>query len=500
MSDPSQPIVQLSYLDKSYKEARDELLAKAPIVSNGVWTDLNSSELLVALLELVLGVNDLNMFYYDHQTNEAFLDRAKERKNVISHCNDISYRLSSWSPAIGSVVVKLRDPQEGYVFIPKYTLLTSKAGLPYYCTDGSYLTNIIPTISISVAQGLPNVITYTSNGLSDQKYLIPSTFVAEGSITVTLEDVEWECIDDHFVKSGPYSEHYMLALESNNSMYVLFGDGIVGSIPPEGSVITIEWADTVGPAGNVKANQISGFNDQSAFTQLLVISSTIFSGGAQPETIEAAKKLAPMTLRSLWRGVTRDDFVVLTEQFPGVRQASVLDINDYPLYSFSLSYYSVVVVAIPQDGDYLSDQYKLELTQYLEDRKYVTCDIQVSDPEYYLINIEAAIYKYKDYDERSVLANVEKALQDFFKIAQSPVASYRLTGTVDGMVLGGDLRYSVLISTIQSVDGVAYVDLVSPEGDVTINYKQIATLGELKLSISDISDYVIGNYATVKNV
>lgn len=500
MSLEVQPLAKVSYLNKSYKELREELLAKAPLISNGIWTDINSAELLTALLELVLGVNDLNMFYFDHQSNEAFLRRADERKNVIAHCNMIGYRLASWSPSKGNVVVKLKALQSGHIAIPKYTEFKSSSDLMYYVTDTIFLTNNTPTAVLSVAQGVPNKIDYTSNGMPDQEYIIPTKFMAEGSITINIDGIEWQCVDDGFAKSGPYSEHYVLRSDSNDSNYIVFGDGIVGQIPPDASTISVEWADTLGPAGNVRENQIVGFKDNMLYTNIGIVSSTNFSGGAKPEPIEEAKKLAPMSLRALWRGVNRDDFVTLAEHFPGVRQASVLDINDFPLYSFKLSYYEVIVVVIPQEGEFLSEQFKLEVQQYLDERKYVTCDVKVEDPEYVRIDIEAAIYKYKDYDERTVLANVESALVEFFTIAQSPIATYRMTGTVDGTVLGGDLRFSVLVSIIQAVSGVSYVDMVTPTNDVPINFKQIAVLGELKLSIADISDYVAGSYSTINNV
>jgi hypothetical protein len=499
MSNEITPLAKVSYLNKSYKELREELLAKAPLISGGVWTDLNSAELLTALLELVLGVNDLNMFYFDHQSNEAFLRRANERKNVVAHCNMLSYRLSSWTPSKGNVTVKLKALQSGHVSIPKYTKLKSSSDLVYYVTNTVFLTSNNPIVTLDAAQGVPNKITYRSNGMPDQQYIIPSKFMAEGSITVSVNDLEWLYVDDGFAKSGPYSEHYVLRSDSAETNYIVFGDDVIGKIPPDASLISLEWADTLGPAGNVRANQIKGFDNDSEFSNISIVTSTNFSGGAQPESIEEAKKLAPMSLRALWKGVTRDDFITLTEHFPGVRQASVLDINDFPIYSFKLSYYEVVVVVIPQEGEFLSDQFKLEVQQYLDERKYVTCDIRVENPEYVRIDIEAAIYKYRDYDERAVIANVESVLADFFTIAESPVATYRMTGRVDGMVLGGDLRFSVLVAAIQSVPGVSYVDLVTPTSDVPINFKQIAVIGELKLSVSDITNLVAGNYSVITN-
>jgi hypothetical protein len=499
----SSPAVKISYLDKSYKEARDELLARAPIISKGLWTDINSSELLVAFLELVLGLNDQLMFYFDHQSNEAFLSRSDERKNVIAHCNMIGYRLGSWSPAKGNVIVQLNTTapiQEGYISIPKYTEFSSVAGLSYYTTDAAYLSIVNPITSLSVAQGTPTNIEYVSNGKADQQYIIPSTYVAEGSITVSINDLDWMYVDDGFAKSGPFSEHYVLRNDSNNNIYVMFGDNIIGFIPPEGSIIKIYWSDTLGPAGNVRAGQVFQLKSTNPISGISITSSTNFSGGSKPETTDEAKKLAPMMLRSLWRGVSRDDFIALTEHFPGVRQASVLDINDFPLYSFQVSYYEVIVVVIPEEGEYLSSQFKLDLMQYLEERKYVTCDVKIRDPEYVRVDIEATIFKYVGHDDKTVIADIEKALRDFFIIASSPIASYRMTGKIEGRVLGEDLRFSVLVSIIQAISGISHVEMISPKTDILINFGQIPVLGNLILSVSDINEYTSGTYAMLREL
>jgi hypothetical protein len=496
------PPAKISYLDKSYAEARNELLAKAPIVSKGVWTDLNSAELMVALMELFLGAFDMQMFYQDHQSNEAFLSTARERKNIIRHCNQIGYRLRSWSPAVGNITVRLTNEVSSYVAIPKYTKMYSSGNLPYFVLEGTYLTNSNPVAVLKVAQGDVSSISYTSSGLPDQSFVVPSTTAAEGSVSVYVNGEIWLEVDDDFAKSGPYSPHYVLRLDAQNQFSIVFGDGKnrlgSGMIPAESATITVWWADTLGPTGNVGANQVATFDD--SIPNVYVVSSTNFSGGAEPEKIEEAKKLAPMLLRSLWRGTTRDDVIALSEHFPGVRQASVLDINDFPLYDFMISYYEVWVVVIPEEGEYLSSEMKQEVLNYLEERKYVTCDLKILDPEYKKIDIEAVVYKYKDGDERAIMAQIEDSLGEMFKVAKSPVASFRMNGYVDGLMLGDDLRFSVIVSAIQSIEGVSHVNMIYPTGDIPMNYKQIATLGELRINIQDITEQLGQEYALLRSI
>ena len=479
----SQPPAKISYINKSYEDERNELLARAPIVSHGTWTDLNNAELLVALAELMLGSSDMLRFYMDHQANESFLRTSRERKNVISHCNNIGHRVKSWSPSSGSVSVKLNKSILGYLAIPQYSKLWSAYGLPFFTTSETFLSDGEPFATIPLLQGDIKTVTYTSIGEPNQRFLIDSKFIAENSISVRIDGHLWSLVVDDFIKSGPVSTNYILDIVANGNMYVVFGDGVSGKIPAKGLSLEITWADTQGPLGNLDENQIIRFDKPSDMISIMY--STSFSGGSAPETIEEAKKLAPMLLRSLWRGVCRDDVIALAEDYPGVKQASVLDINDFPLYSFKVSYHEAWVIAIPENDGPMSDSMRMAIQSYLEERKYVTCNLSVIDAEYIPIDIDVTVYKKKDFDQRVVEAGIIDSLSDLFTIAKSPVANYRMLGYVEGLVLGEDFRYSTLVYTMQSVAGVAYIEVTTPVADIPMNYQQIPVLGELRINVLD---------------
>ena len=475
------PPAKISYINKTYEDERRELLSLAPIISNGTWTDLNNAELLVALTELLLGSSDMFRFYFDHQANEAFLPNARERKNVIAHCNQIGHRIKSWSAAVGSVSVKLNKNIIGYISIPQYTKLWSAFGLPYYTTTETFLSDGLPFAEIPLRQGDIKVVSYISNGTANQKFLINSNTIAELSIDVRVDGQLWSFVEDNFIKSGPNSTNFLLETISNGNMYIIFGDNNSGKIPFLNSQIEITYADTQGPLGNIEENQIIRFDVPNDY--IGIIYSTPFSGGAVPETIEQAKQLGPMLLRSVWKGTTKEDVISLTEDYPGVKQASVLDINDFPLYSFKIGYHETWVVVIPENDGPMSDIMKSSIQSYLEERKYVTNNIQVIDAEYISVDIDVTIYKKKEFDQQVIESNTVDSINELFKIARSPIASYKMQGYVDGLVLGEDFRYSQLVYTIQSIPGVAYIELSTPTSDISMNYQQIPILGELRINV-----------------
>ena len=480
---------KISYINKTYQDERAELIAHAPIVSNGTWTDLNNADLLVALIELVLGDSDMNRYYMDHQANEAFLETSRERKNVINHCNQISYRVKAWSPAQGSVSVKLISNQLGYISIPQYTKLWAETGLPYFTTQEVFLSDGQPFADIPLLQGDVQTVTYQGTGNADQKYLINSDYIGEGTISVTVNNQLWVLVDDYFAKSGPYSTNFILETLPSGLLRIVFGDGISGAIPVSGSTIVITWANTMGPLGNIDENKIIRFDEP--INNISIYYSSLFSGGASPETIESAKKLAPMNLRALWRGVHREDYATLAEDYPGIKQAAVLDINDFPLYSFKISYHETWIVLIPSNDGLMSESMQQGVLNFLEERKYTTNHIIVIDADYVAVDIDATLYKRKDFDPQIIENNATTNIKSLFKIAKSPLAQYRLYGTVDGLVLGESFRYSKLIYSLQSVPGVAYVEVSTPLEDILMNYQQIPVLGELRLNILDAEESLL---------
>jgi len=131
----------------------------------------------------------------------------------------------------------------------------------------------------------------------------------------------------------------------------------------------------------------------------------------------------------------------------------------------------------------MSDSMRNAIYNYLEERKYTTCNLQVINAEYVSVDIDVTVYKKSNYDEQVIESAVTDAVTNLFIIATSPIAQYRMYGTVDGLVLGEDLRYSDVVTAINSLPGVSYIQMSSPTSDVMVNSQQIPILGNLTLNI-----------------
>src|SRR5581483_4133617 len=101
--------------DKLLYTSTDFLTARANMIQIAQanfpqWNDFFESNNGVMLIELFAHVLDLLAFYQNRQANEAFIDRAQIRENIVSLAANIGYQLSTATAAIALVNFTLNTP------------------------------------------------------------------------------------------------------------------------------------------------------------------------------------------------------------------------------------------------------------------------------------------------------------------------------------------------------------------------------------------------------
>jgi len=250
---------------------------------------------------------------------------------------------------------------------------------------------------------------------------------------------------------------------------IFFGDGLRGAVPDTGAEIRIEYLETLGAEGNLGPNLVtellSAVYLDGGLVPLAVTNPVPATGGADRETLEHARRQAPAEARSLWKAVTKEDYLALAEGFPGVAKAQVLDVNDCK----NIRYYQVNLAVAPDGGGPPSALLKQDLAKYLESRKVITVEINLFDPVYRPVSIDAEVFAYAGEDLDLVRSRVEQALADFFAF--------------DRMSFGAPVHYSDLVAPLDGVRGVSHVRMYRPTQDVDIHAGQIAALGQVNLDV-----------------
>ena len=460
----------ISYSNKDYESLRQELLSRVPQLTDR-WTDFNESDLGVVLLDLFCGVGDMLAYYLDAQAAEAFLPTARQRQNVINLCKLIGYRLDTPVAATTTLRFSLPSAMAEDITVPARTACKAKLDdgeVEFETTDDAVIPRGLLSVDVGARQGTRKSEELASTGKREQRFALSSTSIAQGSVRVKIGDSVWE-EPRFFIDSAPDSKHFQVETDGLDVTWIIFGDGIHGAVPPAGEAITIEYLETLGSEGNIGRDLVTGivssvYHDGTQ-VDLAVTNPIASTGGSDRETLDHAKLQAPAELRSLWKAVTKDDYKALAEGFPGVAKAQVLDANDCA----NIRYYQVNMAVAPDGGGLPSPLLKQELAEFIESRKVITIEVNLFDPNYRPVSIDAVVYVYPTEDAQAVRMRIESALCEFFSFEK--------------MTFGQSVYFSDVVSLIDGVRGVSHITLYSPQADIEIGPGQIASLGEVHLDM-----------------
>jgi predicted phage baseplate assembly protein len=246
---------------------------------------------------------------------------------------------------------------------------------------------------------------------------------------------------------------------------VTFGNQLQGMIVPAGQRVRVRTMRAGGgSAGNLPAgtlNTIQAFDASgNQVTQTITVQQPIATtGGADPETIEAAQQRIPSLLQNQSRAVTAADYRNLALQTPG---ANVARVEVLPLFKPQLQTPNipgvVSVMVIPNKAGVMNpcpraDRPTLETVyQYLNPCRPVTAEMYVIASEYVGIAIAVAVEVKTGYQTLQVSQAVETALRSYLW----PLAPGGVDNT--GWPLGRTVRLLELEVVVSQVAGVSEVD------------------------------------------
>lgn len=458
------------YFNRDYESIRSELLNKIPQLTDR-WTDFNPTDPGIVLLDLFCGIADMLGYYLDAQAAEAFLPTARQRQSVIDLCKLIGYRLKRPIAATTTLQFGIAAPLDQDLTIPAGTIcraLTESGTIDFETVEDVGLIRGANIVNISARQGIRKSEQFETESDNRQPLELLGKNIAENSIRVQIDGQYWMEVD-HFQESDSVSTHFVSSTDATDKTTIRFGDGRNGMLPTPGTLITVDWLETLGAQGNLPPNRINQLLT-SIYLNKVQISLTVnnpvpATGGAAAESLEQARKQAPAQLRTLWKAVTLEDYQTLAAGFPGVAKAKVLDTNSCS----AIRYYKVHLVIAPHGGYLPSKLLKKELLSFLEQRKTLTTEVKIFDPVYHEINVDAIIY-YRLGEQADQLRN---RLEKVFNIWLS----------FDKVEFGQPIYQSDIIALLDGVSGVSHLELLYPKTDILLSCGELPVAGKISLDL-----------------
>jgi len=317
----------IKYVDRTFLQIKDSVLNRLK-TNVPELTDTQASNLLVIIVDMFAGVAELINYYIDTTARELYVPTARRFSSVLKLAENAGYLGKARVPAQAAVIFSLasEDVSPAEFIIPEGTQFTSIGGLVWvlrhnvefkkgYYTAQGFVVQYEPVSDVSMG---------SSDGSCYQEFLLPRDY-GHDSLDVLVGATPWKRVDS-LGFSGPSSEDFIVKLKANGKVYLAFGDGVNGKIPTNASLITISYRSTEGLIGRIGPGRITTISsDLSAVVPsgetLLVTNPNPAFAGKGIESIEDVRRNIPISMRTLDRAVTRQDYIDVASTAPGVRAA-----------------------------------------------------------------------------------------------------------------------------------------------------------------------------------
>lgn len=410
---------------------------------------------LSTLINLLAYNTHYNGLYDNFALNESFLDSAYKRESVISHASLLNYIPRSAHGAQATITVSVYDDKfdsaASTVVLPKYSVFTTNvSGTDYtFYTDSAHdllRTNSTFTgTNITLRAGTFVTLQRTYQGDSSQKFVLNSANVDIDTIGVrVLHDQQLYTFTkaDNILANTSDSMVYFLSMTSQGQYQIEFGSGILGYSLSAGDVVYITY---LACHSDVTAcNGASVFSYQGTLSNLgfsneaymTITTTSRATGGANAESTESIRSLAPKIFTTQDRCVTANDYkAMIMKNFENIRSINVWggQDNDPPEYG------KVFISIIPKDELNLTSAEKQQILNMLQSKKELTKLIEFTEPNYLFVNITTTVHYDSTYTTNTIT--------DIETIVRNTIINYG-TNYLDDF--GDVLRFSQLSKAIDN--------------------------------------------------
>ena len=306
--------------------------------------------------------------------------------------------------------------------------------------------------------------------------------VVEGSVEVFITSPNVDSngnyveVDNIYFASGASAKVYEIAYDDFYNATLVFGTGVAGISPPDNATYLVTYRVGGGTRGNLEKRAISasvvGVSSTNSYAGTITNTSKA-TGGANAETIERAKKYAPLTFRRQDRLVTLQDYSAFANSFISTfgtaGKATAATRNAYS----SANTIDIYVLEKASDIQLqrATSNFKTQLLEEINKKKMMTDDVVIVDGLVRTLDMVCTIRVDLEEKENQegITAKVRNKIQDYLSI--------------DNTEFGEDLIVADLNRQIFEVDEVRFSTIDNLSQDVRIDFNEIIQLNNLTINV-----------------
>jgi len=434
----------VSYVDRAARTIKASVLKNLGVAVPEL-TDKSQSNLLIVLVDIFAGVSELLNYNIDVNIRELFLPMAQRFSSVLTLAYAANYNGKARTSAFASMLITALDQDDNPVAVPQDivipvgTTFTDREGQEWHTVYEVTFRKDYKTLMVEVKQ-FSTVLDKNlgvSDGSLNMRYALEDSY-AEGSLDVKVGNDYWQRVDD-LGFSTPDSEDFQVRMHLDGKIYLEFGDGTTGKVPMIGAPISISYQTTGGPLGNVPPDSIITLDGSlpkpHPIADYSYTNPNSGYGGKAIEGIEDLRKAIPLSLRTLYRAVSTQDYLDITLLAPGVRGANIA-------FDCGLG---VMLFVVAEGGGNPTLAFLSEVKAFVERRSVAGLALQVLPSGETHVKGKMTIKGKYRVSNTTIKAAAEAALLDLY----SPYRSQA----------NQDVRQSDIIATVDNLPEVDYLVL-----------------------------------------
>ena len=411
---------------------------------------------LSTLLDVLAYNTHYNAVAAHYSLNEAFLDSAQIRGNVVTRAKLLGYvPRSILAPrARVTVVIQGQASDPAVIILPRGTKFTTTVQGETYDyisisqqdglkdSENRYTFN-----NVEIAEGTYKKMLYrVDNDIETQKYQIPDNDVDTSTLKVTVQENENALTYDSYnqfeslLNVDANTKVYYIQENTSERYEVYFGDGVIGQKPINNNVVTLDYVYTHGPESNGASTfSLDGTVGGLVDATYTVTTTSNSSGGSERETIESIRFNAPLTFTTQNRAVTAEDYrAIILKSFSNISSISSWGGEDNDPVDFGAVYIAIK----PITEDKLTDEEKTSIVDtILKGKNIVSVRPEIVDPNFTYLELDV-FFKYNpnltDRTATALRTVVRDTISDY---------SFNNLNKFDGV-----FRYSQLLRAIDNSD------------------------------------------------
>lgn len=330
-----------------------------------------------------------------------------------------------------------------------FTTLTFTEGLKYHYKRETVLINA-NVVHATHGETVANEVLGSGDGAkANQRFKLkkpPLTYVSaatvsgvESTLAVRVNGVAWAEVPTLYGLNSK-ARSYLVQHDNDSNAYVILGDGKSGARPPTGSEnITATYRSGIGAAGEVDAGTLTLLKKRP-FGVRSVVNPNAAAGAEDPETLDGARTNAPLTVLTLARIVSLQDFEDFARAFPGIGKARAVVLWNGETELVHITIADASGNPVESTGDLFKN-----LRDAINGARDPLRTVEIGGYQPHYFDVEAKVQIDPAYRWADVKAAIESTLNDRFSFATR--------------TFGQPVTSAEIINIIHEVAGVVAVDL-----------------------------------------